>query len=782
MAGRTRMAEKQVPESARTRASELRKKLNYHIYRYYSLDDPVVSDAEYDSLYRELVDLESRYPGLTRPDSPTRRVGPPPADGFTPVRHREKMLSLDNALGRDELVAFSERVLRGLGGDPAGVEFICELKMDGVAVALTYSNGVFVRGATRGDGEVGEDITPNLRTVPAVPLALLVESPPRLIEVVGEVFMPEESFRRLNDERLQRGVSPFANPRNAAAGSLRQLDPAVTSRRNLSMVTFAVGFSTDTVPPTQWMVLSYLRELGFRLGRNAKKVPTIEEAVRFCLEWQKKREGLDYEIDGVVVKVNSLEKQESLGATSKSPRWAIAYKFPPEEKTTTVVDIQVGVGRTGALTPVAVLEPVLVAGSTVTHATLHNEDEAKRKDVRIGDRVLVHKAGDVIPEIVRVIVDARTGGEKPFHMPDRCPICGAEVMREPGEAVTRCTNIACPAQTFERILHFAARGAMDIDGMGEVTVNELLSRGSIEDVADIFYLKPRDLFGLPGFKGSELTAEMEELEDTRDRALFVLISRLDIPYVGAGTASALAVAIHTVDAMMAAGEDELAAVSGVDRTTAGAIIEFTGNSENRELIKRLAGLSAGEIQVQPEMLEKSVVNILGAIDTARDRPLWRLMFGLGIRHVGSHTAKLLAGPFPSIDLLAAAGEEELFGIDGVGPRIAESVVLFFRQEENMRVIEKLRRAGVRMADEVELPASGRPFEGKRFVLTGTLPGYTREEASEIIEALGGRLIGSVSGKTDYVLVGKDPGSKLEKARALGVSIVDEEEFRRMAGR
>ena len=776
------MAEKRIPESSRARASELRKKLNYHIYRYYSLDDPVVSDAEYDLLYRELVDLESRYPGLTRPDSPTRRVGPPPADGFTPVSHREKMLSLDNALDRDELVAFSERVFRGLGVDPAGVEFVCELKMDGVAVALTYEDGVFVRGATRGDGEVGEEITPNLRTIPAVPLALLVESPPRLIEVVGEVFMPEESFRRLNDDRLQRGVSPFANPRNAAAGSLRQLDPAVTSRRNLSMVTFAVGFSTDTVPPTQWMLLSYLRELGFRLGRNAEKVPTMEEAVRFCLEWQKKREGLDYEIDGVVVKVNSLEKQESLGATSKSPRWAIAYKFPPEEKTTTVVDIQVGVGRTGALTPVAVLEPVLVAGSTVTHATLHNEDEAKRKDVRIGDRVLVHKAGDVIPEIVRVIVDARTGREKPFHMPDRCPVCSAEVLREPGEAVTRCTNIACPAQTFERILHFAGRGAMDIDGMGEVTVSELLNGGSIEDVADIFYLKPRDLFGLPGFKGSELTAEMDELEDSRDRALFALISGLDIPYVGARTASALAVAFHTADAMMAAGEDELAAVSGVDGTAAGAIIEFTGDSENRKLIERLAGLSAGEIQEQPEMLEKSVVNILGAIDASRDRPLWRLLFGLGIRHVGSHIAKLLAGPFPSIDLLAAAGEEELLEIDGVGPQIAESVALFFGQEENMRVIEKLRRAGVRMADEAGLPASKGPFDGKKFVLTGTLPGYTREEALEIIEALGGRVIGSVSGKTDYVLVGEDPGSKLEKARTLGVSIVDEEEFRRMAGR
>ncbi|MBU4302588.1 MAG: NAD-dependent DNA ligase LigA [Actinobacteria bacterium] len=674
------MAEKRIPESARARAAELRKNLNYHIYRYYSLDDPVVSDAEYDSIYRELVDLESRYPGLIEPDSPTRRVGPPPVAGFTQLRHREKMLSLDNATCEGELEAFSGRVLRGLGVGPADVEFVCELKMDGIAVALTYEDGVFIRGATRGDGEVGEDITSNLRTVPAVPLRLLVESPPRLIEVVGEVFMPEESFRGLNDERLRQGIPPFANPRNAAAGSLRQLDPAVTSRRNLSMVTFAVGFSTDPRPSTQWEILSYLGELGLRLGRNAAKVPTIEEAVRFCLEWQEEREDLDYEIDGVVVKVNSLGQQDSLGATSKNPRWAIAYKFPPEEKTTSVLDIQVGVGRTGALTPVVVLEPVRVAGSTVTHATLHNEDEARRKDVRIGDRVLVHKAGDVIPEIVKVITEARTGKEKPFHMPDKCPVCGAQVLREPGEVVTRCTNIACWAQTFERILHFASRGAMDIDGMGEVTVSELLTRGSIGDVADIFYLKPRDLFGIPGFK------------------------------------------------------------------------------------------------------EKSVANILGAVDAARDRPLWRLLFGLGIRHVGSHVARVLAGPFPSMDMLAAAGEDELLEVDGVGPQIAESVVLFFGQKENMRVIEKMRRAGVRMAAYRERRASGGALEGKTFVLTGTLPGYTREEASEIIEALGGRVTGSVSKKTDYVLVGDDPGSKLEKARGLGVSIVDENEFKRMVGR
>ena len=775
------MAEKQVPDGARARAAELRKELNYHIYRYYSLDDPVVSDAEYDAKYRELLDLEKRYPELITTDSPTQRVGPPPAAGFAPVRHREKMLSLDNAFNKDELEAFAERVFKGLGAGTDDVQFVCELKMDGIAVALTYQNGFLTRGATRGDGEVGEDITANLRTIPAVPLRLMVDSPPGIIEVVGEVFMPEESFERLNEERLQQRVSLFANPRNAAAGSLRQLDPAVTSRRNLSMVTFSVGSSTNPPPRTQWETLSYLEKLGFRLGRNAARVETIEDAIRFCLEWQEKREDLDFEIDGVVVKVDSLEQQELLGATSKSPRWAIAYKFPPEEKTTTVLDIQVGVGRTGALTPVAVLAPVRVAGSTVSHATLHNEDEARRKDVRIGDTVLVHKAGDVIPEIVKVITEDRTGREKQFHMPVNCPVCGAEVLREPGEAVTRCTNIACPAQTFERILHFAGRGAMDIEGMGEVTVSELLERGSIEDVADIFYLKPRDLFELPGFKGSALAAEMEGM-DARDRALFILLSGLDIPHVGARTARALAEEFHTAGTLMAAGEEELINVSGVGRPAAEVVRRFISDDRNRRLIERLKDLTVDELEQQPEMLEKSVSNILAAIEAARDRPLWRLLFGLGIRHVGSHLARVLTGRFPSLDALAGAGEDRLLEVEEVGPRIAESVTLFFKQDENRRVIEKLRRAGVRMEDHPKPVSTGGPLEGKTFVLSGALSGFTRGEASEIIEVLGGKVTGSVSGETDYVLVGEDPGSKLEKARALGVSTMDEEEFKRVTGR
>lgn len=666
-------------EDSASEAARLREELNLHIHHYYVLDSPLVSDAEYDEMYRRLLDIEAEHPELVTPDSPTQRVGPPPSAGFSPVRHKGRMMSLDNAFTAGELEAFSQRVAKLLGPDEQ-VEYVCELKMDGIAVALTYERGLFVRGATRGDGEVGEDITPNLRTIPAIPLRLMGNDTPDVIEVVGEVFMPEASFLKLNEERLDRGEPPFANPRNAAAGSLRQLDPAVTSKRNLSMVTFAVAYSEAPVPEKHWDVLTYLGELGFRLGQHNARVSSVEEAHAFCEEWQGKRRTLDYEIDGVVVKVDSRAQQETLGYTSKSPRWAIAYKFPPEEKTTTVEDIMVGVGRTGALTPVAVLSPVFVAGSTITHATLHNEDEVKRKDVMIGDRVIVRKAGDVIPEIVGVVTDARTGEERAWKMPTHCPVCDSLAVREEGEAVTRCTNIACPAQTFERIIHFAGRGAMDIDGMGAVTVLELLDKGFVKDVGDIFFLTPEQLAELPGYK------------------------------------------------------------------------------------------------------EKAVDNLMRAIAEARDRPVWRLVYSLGIRHVGATVAKEITARFDSVASLEAAGEEDLLEIPGIGPRIAESVVFFFDQAENLEVLDKLSRGGVRMADEKTSQSAETPLEGKAFVLTGGLEDFTREEASAIIEELGGRVSGSVSRKTDFVLAGRDPGSKLQKAQELGVTVIDEQEFKHLTGR
>lgn len=665
----------------RKRAEELRKEINTHIYRYYVLDSPLISDAEYDELYRELAGVEKLYPDLVTPDSPTQRVGPPPAVGFKSVRHKGRMMSLDNAMSPEELKAFAERVRRGLSARDV-VEYVCELKMDGVAVALRYENGLFAGGATRGDGEVGEDITANLRTVPAIPLRLLREDAPAEIEVIGEVYMPEASFLGLNDERLSAGEQPFANPRNAAAGSLRQLDPAITASRNLSMVTFGISSASSKTPDHHAGELEYLRDLGFRLGEHTVKVATIEQAADFCGQWQENRRALSYEIDGVVVKVDSIPQQRELGATSKSPRWAIAYKFPPEEKTTSVIDIMVGVGRTGALTPVAVLEPVFVAGSTITHATLHNEDEVRRKDVRVGDRIIVRKAGDVIPEIVGVVKDVRPPGAVPWKMPERCPVCHSRAEREEGESVTRCTNIACPAQTFERILHFSSRGAMDIDGLGAVTVSQLLEKGYIKDVADIFSLTPGQMGELPGYK------------------------------------------------------------------------------------------------------EKAIANLMRSIDAARDRPLWRLVYGLGIRHVGSVVAKAIAPRFPSTDKVAAASLEDLENIEGVGPRIAESVVFFFDQVENLAVIDKLRRGGVRLAEEPAraAPAGEQPFAGKSFVLTGALEDFTREQASAIIEELGGRVSGSVSKKTDYVLVGEDAGSKLDKANQLGVTTIDEAAFREMTGR
>ena len=673
-------AAKGAPADAAREAEQLRKDLNHHIYRYYALDDPVISDAEYDEKYHELVRLEERYPELVTTDSPTQRIGPPPSAGFRPVQHRGKMLSLDNAFSEDDLRSFSERVVKGLDGSAGNVDYVCELKMDGIAVALLYENGLLTQGATRGDGEVGEDITSNLRTIPAVPLRLMVDDPPAELEAIGEIFMPESSFLSLNEDRLERGESPFANPRNAAAGSLRQLDPAVTADRNLSMVTFGIDYSSSSIPATQWELLSYLRELGFRLGENSRKVNAVTEASEFCEDWGGRRRELPYEIDGVVIKVDSREQQERLGATSKSPRWAIAFKFPPEEKTTRVLDIMVGVGRTGALTPVAVLEPVFVAGSTVSHATLHNEDEVKRKDVRVGDRVMVRKAGDVIPEIVKVIVDERTGDEEPFEMPKLCPACGSEVRREEGEAVTRCTNIACTAQTFERIVHFGGRGAMDIEGLGAMTVALLLDRGKIKDVSDIFYLSPDDFVDLPGFK------------------------------------------------------------------------------------------------------EKSISNLIEAIGSARDRPLWRLVYGLGIRHVGSTIAKTITAAFPSIGSLERVSVEELDSVEGVGPRIAEGVRDFFDNEDNLTVVKRLEKAGVRVADEGRAEAEEKTLKGKTFVLTGTLPDFTREEASAIIEGLGGKVTSSVSKKTDFVLAGEEPGSKLEKARGLGVEVIGSEEFKIMTGR
>ncbi|MBE3587662.1 MAG: NAD-dependent DNA ligase LigA [Thermoanaerobacteraceae bacterium] len=662
-------------ERARRRVIELRREIEHHNYRYYVLDDPEISDARYDALMRELLQLEKEYPELVTPDSPTRRVGGQPREGFVTVRHRVPMLSLANAFDEGELRDFDRRVRAALPGET--VEYVVELKIDGLAVSLRYENGLFVTGATRGDGETGEDITANLITVRAVPLRLQREVP--VLEVRGEAYMSKEAFLRLNEAREEAGEPLFANPRNAAAGSLRQLDPSVTASRQLSIFLYGTGETEGISFQTHFQTLSVLRELGFPVNRHHRLLANIDDVVEYCRRWQQERFDLPYAIDGLVIKVNSLEQQARLGATMKSPRWAIAYKFPAEQARTRVVDIILRVGRTGVLTPTAILEPVRLAGTTVSRATLHNEDIIRERDIRVGDRVLVQKAGDIIPEVVASLPEERTGEEKPFVMPARCPECGAAVVRPPGEAAARCTNMACPARLREGLIHFASRNAMDITGLGPAVIGQLLRAGLVSDPADLYTLRHDDL------------ARLERLGD------------------------------------------------------------------------------------------KSARNLLEALEKSKANPLHRLIFALGIRHVGERAARLLAEHFGTMDGLSRATYDELVTIPEIGPRIAESVVTFFAQDENRRVLEKLAAAGVNMGREETAPEGEKPLAGKVFVLTGTLEHYTRQQAQEIIQRLGGRVSSSVSKKTDYVVVGEDPGSKYDKALALGVPILREEDFRRLVG-
>ncbi len=661
-------------ERAAERAARLRAELNFHAYRYYVLDEPVISDEEYDRMMRELQEIEERHPELVTPDSPTRRVGAPPDQAFQPVRHRSRMMSLDNVFNQEELRAFIQRV----EGQVGETDYICELKIDGAGIALTYENGVFVRGATRGDGVTGEDVTANLRTVKSLPLRLLNEDQVGFLEIRGEVFMPKESFAELNRQREEEGQPPFANPRNAAAGSLRQLDPRVTASRNLDLICYEIGYIEGKSFRTHGEVLEQIAAWGFRVSEHWRHAANAGEIAEFCREWIERRDELAYEVDGAVIKVNRLDLRERLGATSKAPRWAVAYKFPAEEKTTRLLDIEINVGRTGALTPTAVLEPVFVGGSTVSRATLHNEDEIRRKGLRIGDVVLVHKAGDVIPEVIKPIVELRDGTEREFVMPDRCPACGGKVYRPEGEVVARCVNVDCPARLFESVLHFGSRGAMDIEGLGPATINELMEKGYVRTVEDLYYLTEEQLYSLTGFK------------------------------------------------------------------------------------------------------DKSVANMMESIERSKGRPLSRLLFALGIRHVGAHLAEVLARRFRTMERLMEADEEELLSIEEVGPAIAESVRAFFSEPRNLQLIRRLEEAGVNM-EERGAEEETRDLEGLTFVLTGGLDSMTREEARQAIEARGGRVSSSVSRKTDYVVAGKDPGSKYDKAVELGVKIIGEEELLGMLG-
>ncbi len=664
--------------AAKLRVEELREQLNYHSYRYHVLDDPEVSDAEYDELMNELRTLEERFPELVTPDSPTQRVGATPADLFAPVEHRTPMLSLDNAFGREELEAWAARVERAVG---AGATYSCELKIDGVAVALTYERGVLTKGATRGDGRIGEDITANVRTVRSVPQRLQLADPPAYLEVRGEIYLPVKAFERLNDELLAAEKRPFANPRNAAAGSLRQKDPKVSASRPLALLVHSFGYADGVRFGSHSGFLGWCRDARLPVAPTSEVTEDVDGVVAYLGRWEADRHTVDWEVDGAVVKVDRVALQQELGATSHAPRWAIAYKFPPEERTALLRKIDVHTGRTGKVTPFAVLEPVFVGGVTITYATLHNEDEVARKDVREGDTVIVRRAGDVIPEIVGPVLSKRKKGARRWKFPTTCPSCGTELVRAPGEADHRCPNPACPSRNVEWLYSFGSRGGLDIEGLGYMTGMALLDRGIVKDPADIFTLSAEDLAQLPGFA------------------------------------------------------------------------------------------------------DRSISNLLASIERAKDRPLWRLLTALNIRHVGTHVAQVLANGFGSIDALMVASVEAIDDVEEIGPEIARSVHAWFADRPNRRLIEKLRAAGVRMKDEAKKrPTGPQPLAGKSVVLTGGLEGMSREEASAAAQAAGARVASSVSKKTDFVVVGADPGSKAAKAEQLGVEMIDEQEFRRRLGR
>ena len=678
-AGRAAPSDERALAEAKLRVEELRAEIEHHRYRYHVLDDPEVADAEYDDLMRELRALEDRFPELQTADSPTRTVGGAPAALFAPVTHRAPMLSLDNAFSFDELDAWAQRVERGVG---EGVRFACELKIDGVACALTYERGRLVKAATRGDGRVGEDITANVRTVEGVPRTLSVDDPPAVIEVRGEMYFPVTAFEALNEQLLAAEQRPFANPRNAAAGSLRQKDPKITASRPLRLWVHSFGFADGVGFDSHLGFLEWAAKAGLPVPPTTEGRGSIEGVKAFLSSWEANRHSVDWEIDGTVIKVDQTDLQRELGTTSHAPRWAIAYKFPPEERTTELEAIDVHTGRTGKVTPFAVLDPVFVGGVTVTYATLHNEQEIHRKDVRKGDTVIVRRAGDVIPEIVGPVLSKRKKGARRWKMPPTCTSCGTPLVRGEDEADYRCPNKrGCPSQGIEWLFHFAGRGAMDIEHLGYMTVMRLLEAGLIEDPADIYALDAEKLGQLPGFK------------------------------------------------------------------------------------------------------EKAIANVLEQIEASKDRPLWRLLVGLNIRHVGTHVAQVLARAFGSTDAIAEASEDRIDDVPEIGPEIAATVREWFDDEENLALIEKLRVAGVRLADERAPEDEGaRPFDGLSIVLTGGLDGFTREEAAELAQAAGARVSSSVSKKTSFVVAGESPGSKLARAETLGVEVIDEAEFRRRLGR
>ena len=666
------------------RAEELRRELNYHNHRYYTLDDPVISDGQYDLLLRELREIEAEHPDLLTADSPTQRVGGEPSSAFAEVEHSRPMLSLGNAFDFDELAAWHRRISGLL--DDESFDMVCELKIDGLAVNLTYEDGVLVRGATRGNGITGEDVTRNLRTIRTIPLKLegFVPQGSQRLEVRGEVYLPVEEFRRLNKGREERGEQLYANPRNTGAGTIRQLDPKVTAARNMQIWVYSLN-STDGTEfiESHWEALEWLGSVGFRINPNNRLCHSLEEVEDYYRYWLEKRHDLPYEADGVVVKVSPLELQERLGVVGREPRWAIAYKFPAEQATTRLKYIGINVGRTGSLNPYAVLEPVIVSGATVQHASLHNEEDINRKDIRVGDTVIIERAGDVIPQVVGPVLAQRTGQEQVFRMPERCPECDTPVVKAEDDAMHRCPNSSCPAQFFELLKHFVGKNAADIDGLGERWCGILIEKSMVSDVAGLYGLEKDKLLEL-------------------------------------------------------------------DR-----------------------------------MGDKLATRILSNIEASKSRPLPRMLFALGITHVGAEVADLLAQNYLGIRELANASEEDLTAIEGIGPKIAESIIAWFQAPENQEVVEKLLTAGVKLEQDslpiaaAAIPSEDSPFGGLSFVVTGTLSAFSRKDAEARIKELGGKVTSSVTKKTSYVVVGESPGSKVATAEKLGIPTLDEDAFLRL---
>ncbi len=675
-----------------SRITELRRRIRHHEELYYVANQPEITDAEFDDLMRELLQLEQEHPTLVTPDSPTQRVSGRVSEGFESVRHAEPMLSLDNAYDEDELRAFDDRVRRGLaesGAAPEAIEYVAELKIDGLSIALTYEEGTLVRAATRGDGTTGEDVTHNVRTIRAIPLRLRDAVPGR-IEVRGEVYLPRSAFEKMNKERAEAGELLFANPRNAAAGALRNLDPSLVAKRGLGAFTYQLVAEEPVRPASHAQTLERMKAWGLPVEAHWARCSGIDALVAFCAEWADKRRTLGFDTDGVVIKVDALERRRRLGTTSKFPRWAVAFKFPAEQKTTLLKEIAVNVGRTGAVTPFAVLEPIFVGGTTVSMATLHNADDIARKDIRAGDWVIVEKAGDVIPRVVGPVLTRRPADSTPWVMPTTCPECGSQLHREEEEAVWRCENVSCPARLQRGLEHFAGRGAMNIEGLGESLIAQLIANGLVRDYADVYHL----------------TAEQ---------------------------------------------------IANLTSTSV--------RSDGKSIERRFG--------------EKNAAKVVGEITRSKTNELWRLLYGLGIRHIGERGAQVLARAFGSVDALVAASLEQLQSTNEIGPVLAESLRSWLDEPRNQQLLERLRQAGLRM----EVPESERaavagrqPLAGKTYVITGTLSSMSREEATAALERLGAKVAGSVSKKTTAVFVGEDAGSKADKAKALGVPMLGEQEL------